>query len=89
MKKVRIAAVVLLQVSLFVTIDLGLNLLFNLVPELPDGLGSHSILQGLFGIFGDNGWTLARFFFAFEKAAWASFGLLIVNAVLALCKGKS
>ena len=78
MKKLRIAALILLLLSLFVSIDLGFQFFYNLVPELMDGYASHSVMQGVFHVFGDQGWTLARFYFAFEKAVWVTFALLVV-----------
>lgn len=82
MRKVRIAACILFLKSLFVSIDLGMNFLYNLVPEFLDGYTSHSILQGLFGIFGDRNWTLARFYEMFERSLWVSYILLAINVLL-------
>lgn len=82
LKTVRIVSLAALVVMVFVTLDLGLNVLYNLVPEFLDGYTSHSTLQGQFGIFGDSGWTLGRFYTAFERAAWLTFALLVENAAL-------
>lgn len=82
MKKLKIISLLCLLGSLFVSIDLGLNFLFTLIPELQDGIGSHSILQGLFGILGDSGWSKAKFYFMFEKSVWLTFMLLIENIIL-------
>lgn len=84
MKKLRIASLVLLVVAVFISIDLGLNLLYNLIPEFLDGYTSHSILQGTFGIFGDSNWTLGRFYKDFETSIWISFVLFAENVVLAI-----
>lgn len=88
MKKVRLAALVLLLIALFASFDLGLLLLYNLVPGLADGLAGRSILQAVFHVFGDRDWTLAKFFFAFEKAAWSALFLLLINGGLALWDKK-
>lgn len=86
MKKIRVVVLVLFLISLFVSIDLGLNFLYNLVTEHLDGFTSHSILQGLFGILGDRDWTLPRFFDMFETSLWISFGLLVLNTMLTVVK---
>ncbi|MBR3841266.1 MAG: hypothetical protein IKM20_09035 [Erysipelotrichales bacterium] len=79
MKKLRIMLLILLIVSLFVSIDLGLNFCFSLIPELQDGIGSNSILQATFGIFGDNGWTKAKFYYAFSKSLWITYWIFVLN----------
>lgn len=84
MKKLRIVSLILLAISVFISIDLGFNLLYNLIPEFLDGYTSHSILQGTFGIFGDNGWTLRRFYNYFERSVWMSFAVFIENIVLTI-----
>lgn len=88
LKLVRIIALAALAVSLFVTVDYGINLASSLVPELQtDGIGFNSILHSLFGTldgpFPEAG-TRAGFLDAFATAAWASFGIFLVNAVLAV-----
>ncbi len=87
MRKARIAVAFLFLVSLFCTIDLGMNFIYNFVSEYLDGLTSHSILHGFFGILGDNSWSLGMFFELFERSAWISFLLLIVNTILYFFKG--
>ena len=87
LKLVRIIALAALAVSLFVTVDYGINLASSLVPELQtDGIGFNSILHSLFGTldgpFPEAG-TRAGFLDAFATAAWVSFGIFAVNAVLA------
>lgn len=84
MKKIRIISLVLLTISVFCSIDLGFNLLYNLIPEHLDGYTTNSTLQGLFGIFGDNSWSLSRFYSAFEKSVWISFLLIVENTALAI-----
>ena len=84
MKKLQIISLIALVVSLFVSIDLGLNFLYNLVPEFLDGHTSYSTLQGLFGIFGDHGWTMEKFFGAFETSLWISFLLFAENTGLVI-----
>lgn len=82
MKKVQILSVIILMLSVFVAIDLGINFANSLVPELNDGIGSRSILQGMFGVFGDTGWTKEKFLFAFEKSLWISYFLIVENTVV-------
>ncbi len=82
LKTVRAIALILFLAALFCAIDLGLNVLYNVTPQLHDGFSAHSTLHGLFGIFGDSCWSFDLFFAAFEKAAWVAFILLTANIVL-------
>lgn len=85
----KIIAVVLFLISLFCTVDLGLNLLFNAVPSAHDGsYGICSILHAVFNIFGDGSWSFDMFFRAFQNSAWITYALLVVNVVLHFCNGK-
>lgn len=92
MKKLRtlkIIAAVLFLISLFCTVDLGLNLLFNTLPSAHDGsFGIHSVLHAVFNIFGDSLWSFDRFFLAFKNAAWITYALLAANVILHLIKEK-
>lgn len=82
-KIARIAALAGLGISLFFTVDSGLNLLGSLVSERnPDGIGINSVLHSLFGIW-DSVHTRADFYTCFAVAAWVSFGFFVANAVLA------
>lgn len=88
LKIARMIALIALVVSLFVTVDYGINLVNSLVPELQtDGIGYRSVLQSLFGTldgpFPEAG-TRAGFLDAFATVAWVSFGIFAVNAVLAV-----
>lgn len=62
MKKIKAISLITLAITVFISIDLGMNFTFSLIPELQDGIGSHRILQALFGVFGDNGWSKADSF---------------------------
>ena len=59
LKLILLILLILFILSLFCTLDLGFNLLYNLIPEHLDGYTTHSTLQGLFGVFGDNSWSLS------------------------------
>lgn len=87
MKKLRLIALVLFLVTVFVSIDFGLNFLWSMVPEANDGLGNFSILHSLFGVFG-NHWSHIEFLTAFQRSVWTAFVLLLVNVGLALWKKK-
>ena len=90
LRTIRIIAVILFLISLFCTVDLGLNFLFNTESSIHDGsYGTHSILHAMFGIFGDGVWTFDMFFGKFETSAWITYALLVVNVVLLFCKGES
>lgn len=87
MKKIRLIALVLLLVMVFISIDFGLNFLWSMVPEANDGIGSFSILHDLFGVFG-NHWSHTEFLTAFQNSVWVSFVLLLVNVGLGYWKRK-
>lgn len=82
MKKIQIAALVLLLITAFITIDFGMNFLWALVPEANDGIGNFSVLHRLFGVFGNHAWSLSRYLRAFEVSIWITFVLLIVNVTV-------
>lgn len=84
MKKIRIVSLVLLLISVFVSVDLGLNFSYNLLHEYHDGLQINSLLHFFFGVFGDSLWSMERFFNAFETSLWISFVVLVENVVLAI-----
>ncbi len=84
MKILRATSLILLLISLFVTIDFGINLIASLVGSMNDGIGNFSTLHYLFGIFGDNGWSHRLYFEAFQASAWISFFLFAENIVLSL-----
>ncbi len=87
-KVIKVIAVVLLLVSLFCTLDLGLNYVYNLEWQAHDGLTAHSTLHGLFGIFGDSLWSLDLFYSAFEISAWVTFGALVAAVAVSFRKAK-
>ena len=82
MKKLKLILLILFILSLFCTLDLGFNLLYNLIPEHLDGYTTHSTMQGLFGVFGDNSWSLSRFYKTFETSTWITFWLFVFNSIL-------
>ena len=88
LKIARIIALIALVVSLFVTVNYGINLAASLVPELQtDGIGYQSVLHSLFGTLdgpAPEAGTRAGFLDAFATAAWVSFGIFAGNAVLAV-----
>lgn len=89
LKSIRIIAVILFLISLFCTVDLGLNFLFNIEPIIHDGsYGVCSLLHSVFRIFGDSGWSFDLFFSAFKTSAWITYFLLVVNVILHFYKGK-
>ena len=82
MKKLQIISLIALIITVFITIDLGINLIFSLIPQLQDGISSHSVLQSTFGIFRDGSWSQEHFFFAFEKSLWITFVMFVENVVV-------
>ncbi len=88
-KIIKGIAVILLLISLFCTVDLGVNLLYNAEPSVHDGsYGTYSILHTVFGIFGDTLWSFDRFFLVWKNAAFITYALVVVNVVLHFFKVK-
>lgn len=75
-------SLIALIITVFVSLDLGFNLAYNLFWEHHDGLTVNSILHGLFGIFGDSIWSVERFFNAFKISAWITFAVFTENIIL-------
>ncbi len=82
MRKFKVIALLALLVSLFVSVDLGINCMGSLVTELQDGLSYNSLLQSLFGLLEGSLKTRADFFNVFKTSAWISFAILAVNIIL-------
>ena len=82
MKTFKIISLVVLLVSLFVSVDLGINCIGSLVPELQDGIGYNSFLQSAFGLLEGSLKTRADFFGAFTTSLWVSFAIFTENVVL-------
>ena len=88
-KTLKIIATAVFLISLFCTVDLGLNLLYNAESGIHDGsYAVHSILHAVFRIFGDSLWSFDRFFLAFRNAAWITFSLLTINVILHFYQSK-
>ncbi len=87
-KPIKLIIIVPFLISLFCSIDLGLNLLYNTQPHLHDGLVPLSILHTLFNIFGDSVWTFERFFQPFEMSVWITFVILLLNVILSLIANR-
>lgn len=85
MKKIKIVFVMLFIISLFVSIDLGFNFLWALIPDINDGITVRTFIN----FFGDRLWSYVRFLKAFEISTWITFGLLIVNVVLSFLKSNN
>ena len=82
MKLVRIVSLAALVAVLFVTVDLGINCLGALVPELQDGIPYYSLLQRWFGVWEGQMRTRPDFFHVFSRWLWISFALFAENAAL-------
>ena len=88
-KTLKIIAAAVFLISLFCTVDLGLNLLCIVEKVEPQIHGAeHSILHAVFRIFGDSLWSFDRFFLAFRNAAWITFSLLTINVILHFYQSK-
>lgn len=83
MKKLRIISLIALIITIFISMDLLINLLGSLIPTMNDGIGVHSIIGGKL-YWGDRLWTHEKFFNAFVISFWVSFTLFAENIVLTI-----
>jgi len=84
MKKLRIISLVVLAITTFVSVDLLINLLGSLIPTMNDGIGVHSVIVWGNLYFGDNNWSLERFYDAFVISALLWLVILVENVVLTI-----
>jgi len=84
MKKLRIISLVVLAITTFVSVDLLINLLGSLIPTMNDGIGVHSVIVWGNLYFGDNNWSLERFYDAFVISALIWLAILVENVVLTI-----
>ena len=84
MKKIRIISLIILVITSVVSLDLLINFLGNLVPEMNDGLGMHSVIVWGNLYFGDSIWSLERFFDAFVISSLITLAVFVENVVLAI-----
>ena len=84
MKKLRIVSLVILVITTIISADLLINFLGNLVPEINDGLGVHSVLLPGKLFFGDSLWNLEKFYNAFVTSAWITLVVFVENIVLTI-----
>ena len=84
MKKLRIVSLIVLVIATVISVDLLINFLGNLVPEMNDGLGMHSVIVWGNLYFGDSLWSLERFFNAFVISSLITLAVFVENVVLAI-----
>lgn len=84
MKKLRIISRIVLVISCVISIDLLFNFLGNLVPEMNDGLGMHSVLLPGKLFFGDSRWSLEKFYNAFVVSSLITLAIFAENVVLSI-----
>ena len=84
MKTLRILSLIALVISAAISLDLLFHLLGNLIPEMNDGLGLHSVLLGGHLYFGDHTWSMTRFYDAFVTGALITLAVFIENIVLSI-----
>ncbi len=83
MRNLKVASLIIFIISLFITVDLGINCLGVGISELQDGVSYNSILQSSFGLLESLGVdSHIDFFNAFKISAWISSFILIVNISL-------
>lgn len=79
MKTLRITSLGVLAITLFVSVDLGLNYLNSTFTEINDGIVCISFFKSFFG---DNSWSIYKFFNAFSYSLWITLAVFIENIVL-------
>ena len=84
MKKLRIVSLVILVITTIISVDLLINFLGNLVPEMNDGLGIHSVLLPAKLFYGDSLWSLERFYNALVTSSLITLAVFVENIVLAI-----
>jgi len=84
MKALRIFSLIVFVLMTAVSIDLLIHFLGNLVPDLNDGLGIHTIFLPGKLFFGDSLWSLERFYNAITVSILITFALLCENIVLTI-----
>ncbi len=84
MKVFRIISEALLLVCVFVSVDLGINFMGALVPELEDGIPFNSLLQRTFGLLENSLKTREDFFNAFKFSLWVTLAVFAENILLSI-----
>ncbi len=84
MKRLRIVSLVIFIISAVISADLLFNLLGNLIPEMNDGLGIHTVLLPAGLYFGDSLWSLERFYDYFVTSSLITLAVFVENVVLAI-----
>ena len=84
MKKLRVVSLTVLVIATIISVDLLINFLGNLVPEMNDGLGIHSVLLPGKLFFGDSLWSLQKFYNAFVISALVTLVVFVENVVLTI-----
>ena len=84
MKKVRIVSLIFLIISSVISLDLLVNFLGNLVSEINDGLGIHSVIFPGKLFFGDSLWSLERFYNTFVVSSFITMAVFVENIILAI-----
>lgn len=84
MKVLRIVSLIILIITTAISVDLLINFLGNLVPEMNDGLGIHSVILPAKMFFGDNLWSLEKFYNAFATSSLITLAVFVENVILAI-----
>ena len=84
MKRLRIVSLVILVIATAISLDLLIHFLGNLVPEMNDGLGIHSVVFPAKLFFGDSLFSLERFYNTFVTSSLIAFAVFVENVVLAI-----
>ena len=84
MKGMRIVSLIVLIITSVISMDLLINFLGTLVPEINDGLGAHSVIWPCNLFFGDSLWSLEKFYNAFVISSLITLAVFVENIVLTI-----
>ena len=84
MKKLRIVSLIVLVIATVISVDLLINFLGNLVPEMNDGLGIYNVFFPAKLFFGDSLWSLEGFYHAFVASSLVTLAVFVENVALTI-----
>ena len=84
MKKVRVISLIALIITSCVSLDLLVNYLWNLNPQMHDGLSLNTVILWGKLYFGDSLWSMERFFDAFVISSSVFLMVLVENIILTI-----
>ncbi len=81
---INIILKIALVVSLFISIDLAINVVGSLIPKMSDGIPFNSVLQNWFGLLEGKLQSRTDFFNAFASSLWVLFVISVLNIAFSI-----